>query len=207
MVQSDETPEPASAKRVSAAELDFGSAPAYRKIAKVPVANIVIAKGGEKVTTLQKRKDGREFVETTNVAKAGDAILNRAPGDSYVVSAASFAKLYEIDPDDATLYRSKSFGRAVRMLEDAILKAPWGKDQHIEAGGVVYFNQANGEIIGNQMSTFARDFAREARDGSLIALSEPLAAQLAWAKAKGETAHERDIESGMKAAFKSTTVP
>ena len=159
----------------------------------------MIAKGGETVTTLQKAKDGREFVETTNVAKAGDAILNRAPGDSYVVSAASFAKLYEIDPEDPTLYRSKSFGRAVRMLDDAVMKAPWGEDQHIEAGGVIYLNQANGEIIGNQKSTFARDFAREARDGSLIALSEPLAAQLAWAKAKGETAHASDIENGMKA--------
>jgi hypothetical protein len=153
-------------KRVSASDFDFDAAPAFRKVETVPLENVVFAVGGEKVVTRQKAKDGTEFTETTSIAKTGDAIVTRSPGDSYAVPLAKFNKNLEIDPANPNQYRSKNFGRAVQVLADAVIAAPWGEDQHIKAGGVIFQNRASNEVYGNQQHSFEGDFAREARDGA-----------------------------------------
>jgi hypothetical protein len=164
------------------------------------------AVGGEKVVTRQKAKDGTEFTETTSIAKTGDAIVTRSPGDSYAVPLAKFNKNLEIDPANPNQYRSKNFGRAVQVLADAVIAAPWGEDQHIKAGGVIFQNRASNEVYGNQQHSFEGDFAREARDGSLIRLTEPLTVQLPWAEDKGETAHIADIEQRMRSGASTNLV-
>lgn len=181
-------------KRVHPGDIDFEHAPAFRKVEIIPAASVRIASGGERVVTRQKTKDGTEFVETTNIAKVGDAIVTRTPGDTYVVTAEAFAKNFETDPVNPGQYRSKNFGRAVQVREDSVIAAPWGEDQYIKAGGVIYRNGASNEVYGNQQHSFEGDFAREAKDGSLIRLTEPLKVQLAWALEKGEAAHVADIE-------------
>ena len=191
-------------KRVAASNFEFENAPAFRKVETVPLANVVFAVGGETVVTRQKAKDGTEFTETTSNAKAGDAIVTRSPGDSYAVPTIKFEKNFEIDPTNPTQYRSKNFGRGVQVTEDTVIAAPWGEDQNIKAGGVIFQNRASNEVYGNQQHSFEGDFAREAKDGSLIRLTESLPAQLAWAEEKGEKAHITDIENRISASARAT---
>ena len=121
---------------------------------------MVFAKGGEVVSTRQKKQGGEEFEETTATAKTGDAIVTRSPGDSYVVPAAKFGLNFEINPNNTSQYRSKNFGRAIQIPYDFKVAAPWG-DQDIVAGGVIWQNRASSEIYGNQRHSFEGDFARE----------------------------------------------
>jgi hypothetical protein len=179
-------------RRVTADDFDFTDAPLFRKTATIPVANVVIAKGGEKVVTLQSGAAG-QFVETINVAQAGDAIVIRGAGDSYIPK--KFANNFEINPGDAGEYRSKNFGRAIFQDEDFIIAAPWGEDQSIVAGGVIFQSLAGEapEVYGNQGVSFEADYSREAGDGSLVSLASPLKTQLLWAMEKREVAHLSDI--------------
>lgn len=182
-------------KRVAPSDFYFENAPAFRKVETVPLANVVFAVADETVVTRQKAKDGSEFTETTSTAKAGDAIVTRTSGDSYAVPTSTFEKNFEINPTAPNQYRSKNFGRAVQVTEDTVIAASWGEDQYIKAGGVIFQNRASNEVYGNQQHSFEGDFAREAKDGSLIRLTESLLVQLAWAEEKGEKAHIADIET------------
>lgn len=181
-------------RRVTADDFDFTGAPLFRKTATIPVANVVFAKGGEKVVTLQSGAAG-EFTETTNIARPGDAIVTRGPGDSYVPK--KFSNNFEINPANSSEYRSKNFGRAIFQDEDFVITAPWGEDQRIMAGGVIFQSLAGAapEVYGNQGDSFEADYAREAADGSLQSLAAPLKTQLRWAIEKREIAHLSDIRT------------
>jgi hypothetical protein len=179
-------------RRVTANDFDFTNAPLFRKTATIPVTNVVFAKGGEKVVTLQSGSAG-QFVESTNVAQPGDAIVTRGAGDSYIPK--KFSNNFEINPGNPGEYRSKNFGRAIFQDEDFVIAAPWGEDQAIMAGGVVFQSLAGDapEVYGNQAASFEADYAREASDGSLMSLAAPLKTQLRWAIEKREIAHLSDI--------------
>jgi hypothetical protein len=181
-------------KRVTANDFDFTGAPLFRKTATIPVANVIFAKGGEKIVTLQSGSAG-EFAETTNIAQPGDAIVTRGAGDSYIPK--KFTNNFEINPGNPSEYRSKNFGRAIFQDEGFIIAAPWGEDQTIAAGGVVFQSLAGDtpEVYGNQGHSFEADYAREAADGDLMPLAERLKPQLRWAMEKREIAHVSDIRS------------
>jgi hypothetical protein len=184
----------ADVRRVTANDFDFTGAALFRKTAAIPVANVVFAKGGEKVVTLQSGPGG-QFVESTNVAQPGDAIVTRGVGDSYIPK--KFSNNFEIDPGNPGQYRSKNFGRALFQDEDFVIAAPWGEDQTIMAGGVVFQSLAGAapEVYGNQAASFDADYAREAVDGSLQSLVTSLGIQLHWAIDKGDIAHLSDIRA------------
>jgi hypothetical protein len=179
-------------RRVTANDFDFTDAPLFRKTATIPVANVAFAKGGEKVVTLQSESSG-QFVESTNIAQPGDAIVTRSAGDSYIPK--KFSNNFEINPGNPAEYRSKNFGRAIFQDEDFIIAAPWGEDQTIKAGGVVFQSLAGAspEVYGNQAASFEADYAREAADGGLMPLATRLKTQLVWAMEKREIAHLSDI--------------
>ncbi len=160
-------------RRVTANDFDFTSAPLFRKCATIPVANVVFAKGGEKVVTLQSGAAG-QFAETINIAQLGDAIVTRSAGDSYIPK--KFSNNFEINPANSDEYRSKNFGCAIFQDEDFVIMAPWGEDQTIAAGGVIFQSLAGDtpEVYGNQGRSFEADYAREAADGSLLPLTLPL---------------------------------
>jgi hypothetical protein len=180
-------------EHVSAGDFDFSRAPMFVKIATLPVENFRIAEQRERVTTRQPNKGGGEFVETTGIAEQGDWIVTRAKNDQYVIKADLFPLLWEIDPNNRNRYRSKNFGKAIRVNKDVTIDAPWDAKQHIKAGGVIFLSFATGVVYGNQKETFEADFARQAKDGSLRPLSDPLIMQQAWALKKQEPAHIRDI--------------
>jgi len=190
----------AQARRVSADQFDFDAAPCFRKTATIPVVNVVFAEGGEEIITLQP-DDGGKFIESKNIAGPGDAIVTRSPGDSYIPK--KFVNNFEIDPNNPAEYRSKNFGRAILQTEPVVIAAPWGEDQTIMAGGVIFESHAGAEpeIYGNQAASFEADYAREAADGSLMPLTAAFATQLAWAMEKGERAHVADIHARLKFAI------
>ena len=119
-------------------------------------------------------------------------IVTREPGDQYIIKALKFPKLYTLQ-SSGTAYISANHGPAVRIPFDFTFNADFGR-QEIKAGGVLYHNLAVDALNGNQLNSFTKDFAREAANGDLIALTEPLANQLAWARQRNETNHIADIE-------------
>ncbi|MEW6438460.1 MAG: hypothetical protein AB1508_14975 [Pseudomonadota bacterium] len=190
----------AQARRVSADQFDFDAAPWFRKTATIPVANVAFAKGGEEIITLQPDAAGK-FIESKNIAKPGDAIVTRSPGDSYIPK--KFSNNFEIDPHNPAEYRSKNFGRAIFQAGSVVIAAPWGEDQTIMAGGVIFESHAGAEpeVYGNQAASFEADYAREDADGSLMPLTAPFATQLEWAIEKGEKAHAADIAARLTFAI------
>lgn len=181
-------------KRVTGDDFDFDSAPLFRKIATLPVDNVVFAEGGEEIATYQTDANtGERYVETTKTAQAGDAIVTRDEDDVYIIDADKFKKLYEKDPENPDQYRSTNTGRAVLMEEDIVIHASWGEDQNIKAGGVLFRSEAADSVYGNQKHSFEGDFGRVGADGSVMPLTAPLAEQKEWAKETGEVSHLRDI--------------
>ena len=184
-------------KLLKVEDYDFTNAPLFRKTATVSVEAVQIAQEQQEVITLQTGANG-DFVETKNTAQAGDYIVTRSPGDSYVITAAKFPKLYEINPDNPTEYRSKNVGKAIQISHDFAIDASWGERQNIKAGGVLFLSFGDTNPYGNQKTTFEADFGRQGIDGSVMPLSKPLSEQLEWAKELGELAHIKDIVSRME---------
>lgn len=190
-------------KRVVADDYNFDEAPIFRKTASMPKTNVVVAQGGEEITTLQKGDDDKDFVETTKTAQAGDRIVTRDANDVYIIDGEKFPKLYEEDPDNPDQFRSTNVGRAILMEENIVIAAPWGEDQQIKAGGVLFRSNASPDVYGNQKHSFEGDFAREGVDGSLMPLTAPLEEQKAWAQDVGAVAHLKDITRRIEIAAAS----
>jgi hypothetical protein len=186
--------------RVNPENYDFDSAPVFRKTAALPIDNVVIAQGGEEIKTMQPDGNGGQFVETVKTANEGDAIVKRDADDVYIIDAAKFPKLYEVNPENPDQYRSTNVGRAILMEQDIVITAPWGEDQQIKSGGILFRSNASPDVYGNQKHSFEGDFAREGVDGSLMPLTAPLQEQQQWAKELGEVAHLRDINRRIEIA-------
>jgi hypothetical protein len=187
-------------KRVSGADFNFDAAPLFRKTATLAKDNVVVAEGGEKIVTLHPDGKGGQYVETTKEAKAGDYIVTRTAQDTYIIDAAKFPKLYEVNPDNPDQYRSTNVGRAILMEEDIVIHASWGEDQQIKAGGVLFRSNASPDVYGNQKHSFEGDFARVGDDGSMMPLTAPLEEQRSWAQEQGGLAHLKDITRRMEIA-------
>jgi hypothetical protein len=189
-------------QRVSVGNFDFSRAPVFLKTATLAVENFRVAERRELVITRQP-DEGGEFVETGSTAEPGDWIVTRSENDEYTIKADLFSQLWEIDPDNPERYRAKNFGKAIRVHQDVTIDAPWGERQHIKAGGVVFQSGATDAVYGNQKKTFEADFARQAKDGSLRPLSDPLILQLAWTIRKRELTHTKDIAKTIAIEIKS----
>ena len=175
---------------------DFSEAPFFFKTARLPVAFVTIAQGGEHIENLHPDKNGSTFKQNDIIANAGDRIIARAGQDVYTVPADKFEAIYVIDPEDPTQYMSRNAGRAIFLKEDTTITSTRGHEQYIKAGGVVFQGFCN-EVYGNQAYSFREDFARQAADGDLMPLTENLETQLNWARSKGETLHTNDILTRM----------
>jgi len=112
-------------------DFDFSKADIYRKTATLRKSQVKVAKKRQDVVTTLK---GIE--ETRNVARIGDRIVTGLAGERYVIKARDFDKLYELAGRPA-LYRSKSRVRALKLLENTEIVAPWGEKQRALKGGVV----------------------------------------------------------------------
>lgn len=172
--------------------VNFSNAPRFQKLAELSVESVVVAEGGEEIVTKQKSGDGSTFIETTKVAKAGDAIVSRDENDVYIIDREKFADLYRIHPEGEK-YVSTNTGRALFLTEDTVIDAPWGEKQHIKAGGVLFKSDVAGDVYGNQAHSFNEDFGRIMADGSVVPMSMDLAEQKQIAERTGSESHVRDL--------------
>jgi len=142
----------------SAAEFDFSRAETFRKRAPLPREKVEVSRSTQEVVT---HVGARE--ETRNTARPGDVIVTGINGERYVIAAARFPDLYEPDPHNPKVFRSKSVVRAIKLAEPLEIMAPWGERQRVDAGGRIC------QVVGKpsdvyliEQDSFERTYAREA---------------------------------------------
>lgn len=113
-----------------ASAFDFSKAPVYRKTAVLKKSQVKIAAKKQDVVTMI---NGQE--ETRNLARAGDVIVTGVKGERYVMKPAHFRALYEEEKPGR--WRAKTKVRALTLVENTELLAPWGERQRTRKGGVV----------------------------------------------------------------------
>ena len=89
----------------------------YAKTARISARPGVV---GEKIVTTLA--NGHQ--ETINVAKAGDMVATNPGGEQYVISAETFKKKYEIDPNNPKVYRPKGGAQQFLRLDDIFAEHP-----------------------------------------------------------------------------------
>jgi hypothetical protein len=186
-------------KKIDIKDLQFEDKPIFRKVASISKANVRIVEKKEIIETKHPN-----IKETENEALPGDFVVTRSGNDAYVIKSKKFHDLYEDDQNNPGFYRSKSAGYAIFLKEKVTIDTPWGTEQKIDAGGILFKSTVTREIYGNQQKTFEEDFAREAKDGSLMPLSKPFQEQKEWAVQKGENFHLIDIKE--REAFYNQTI-
>jgi len=101
----------------------FNQAPVFAKSA---IVKVVIADEETTVVTTV----GNGFTETTNVAQAGDYIVENPSGEKYVLKKDNFSSRY--DPTEISgVYKAKGTIQAIKNPygKSITIKAPWGEDQ------------------------------------------------------------------------------
>jgi hypothetical protein len=176
---------------------DFNQAGLYRKTATLDKANIVTAVGGEALTTIVNGQ-----VETKNVAAEGDKIVTGSQGEQYIIKADKFPKLYEEDADNADRFVSKGVRKVLFLTEDTVIKASWGEEQFIKAGGAVV--EDGDHAYGIEAKAFDETYGRANQDGKVVvAMSEPLETQRKIVQELGLDNHLNDIRARLKFAHAS----
>lgn len=110
------------------------------------------ASTGTPIETVFQREDGAEYVETTNTAKAGDAIITGAKGEKYVLTPEEFGVMYEplVNEDGETIegqFLPKNVVKRIKNPtgQEVVIDAPWGGDQNGEADCWLVESQINGD--------------------------------------------------------------
>jgi hypothetical protein len=169
----------------------LSTAPLFRKVGVVHVKDIEVVASGEE-REVQTIVNG--IVETKKLAKAGDLILRGPAGERFVSSKKSFDRLHLRDPNNPDVYHTQHAVRAALLKEDTIIRASWGEDMVILAGGVAVLRLNDNRFYGNQAETFAATYSRfSANNDKICDLTLPLEEQLKAAKRYSAIDHEFDI--------------
>ena len=104
------------------------------------------------IETVFRRDDGTEYVETTNTAQPGDAIMTGAKGEKYVLTPEEFGVMYEplVDESGETVegqFLPKNIVKRIKNPtgQEIVIDAPWGGDQNGEADCWLVESQINGD--------------------------------------------------------------
>lgn len=121
---------------------------------------------GEKIVTMLA--NGHQ--ETTNVVKDGDMVATNPGGEQYIISAETFKKKYEIDPNNPKVFRPKGGAQQfLRLTEDIDFKAPWGEDMHMKKGDFINITDRDkGDIYGIAQKEFFETYGQCTPDGKLL---------------------------------------
>jgi hypothetical protein len=137
----------------------------WRKTAKVLARAAVV---GEIVRTT-----AGDVAETSNVAQAGDMLVQNPSGEQYLVAAAKFAEKYEplgtaADERGFAVFQSVSNAVACVLLDrDVEFTAPWGESMRILRGGYLV-NAGGNDVYGVQPAAFKETYSRCYPDGQLL---------------------------------------
>lgn len=135
MSTTDDGAAPPTFHVATASDFDFrGCVRTFRKMAKLPKANVVFATEPTVVVTEFDVGTPQQRRESWSRAEVGDPIITGSKGEQYTFSRAKFDRLYEDDPADPTVYRSKQEIRVVRLQQNTQLQTSWGT-QRVLAGG------------------------------------------------------------------------
>ena len=142
-------------QRRSAEQFDFSAAPLFRKSATLKKSSVERATAAREVVTTIA---GAE--ETKNIAKPGDAIVTGPGGERYVIAGEKFADLYDDDPADPTRFVSKNRVRAIELVQNTEMVAPWGETQRAKSGGYVVQSAASpGDVYLVEGAAFQETYA------------------------------------------------
>ncbi len=140
--------------RLDVGELDFDSVEeTFSKIAD-PAKAIApeFASTETPIETVFRREDGTEYVETTNTAHPGDAIITGPKGEKYVLTPEEFGAMYEPLVDEGGEVMEGKFlpKNVVKRIknptgQEIVIDAPWGGDQNGEADCWLVESQINGD--------------------------------------------------------------
>ena len=135
----------------------------YAKTARMSARPGIV---GEKIVTTLA--NGHQ--ETVNVAKAGDMVATNPGGEQYIISAETFKKKYEIDPNNLKVYRPKGGAQQfLRLHEDIDFVAPWGEDMHMKSGDFINVtDREKGDIYGICQKEFFETYGQCTPDGKLL---------------------------------------
>ena len=145
---------------------DTATTEIYTKIAD-PTAAVrpEFATERQALTTSFARADGRQYVETENIAEVGDAIITGPEGERYSIPAADFAALYEPlrGKDGAVVpgaYLPKNQIKAMPNPtgREIVIDVPWGGQQHGEADCWLAESQVNGDRYIIEAAAFAQTY-------------------------------------------------
>jgi hypothetical protein len=149
--------------RLDTKNLDFDSiTETFTKIADPNKAiSPRIATEEEEVVTEFAREDGSTYIEATNTAYPGDAIMTGPKGEHYVLTEDNFAAMYEPlkdengEPVDGK-YLAKNIVKRIKNPtgQEIVIDAPWGGDQTGEADCWLVESQINGDRYIIEASAF-----------------------------------------------------
>jgi|GEM_PF-5165004 hypothetical protein len=168
-------------------------APLFRKICRIEPKDLEFVEAGQEREILTIV---RGIVETRKMARAGDVILTGPEGERFVSSRKSFDALHTPDEKEAGVYHTQHKVRALLLTEDTIVKASWGEDMEIKAGGVAVLRLNDGRFYGNQGITFEPTYTRVDENNNVVCrMSFPLETQLQVAQVFHAERHIQDIRA------------
>lgn len=149
--------------RLNVGELDFDSVEeTFSKIAdpaKAVAPEFVSVE--TPIETVFRREDNTEYVETTNTAQPGDAIITGPKGEQYVLTPEEFGAMYEplVDENGETIegqFLPKNVVKRIKNPtgQEIVIDAPWGGDQNGEADCWLVESQINGDRYIIEASAF-----------------------------------------------------
>lgn len=137
-------------KQIDPRQVDFSNARLARKCARVRARP---ATHEEEVAS--KMQDG--FEETTNIARAGDYIVENPGGEKYVMSAEDFEQRYRPTDREGVYEPTAAPVPVIQLTENVRFEAPWGEEMRIRAGGVL-IAKGPGDIYGIQRDEFEKTY-------------------------------------------------
>ena len=97
-------------------------------------------------------------------------VVTNPGGEQYIISAETFKKKYEIDPNNLKVYRPKGGAQQfLRLDEDIDFVAPWGEDMHMKSGDFINVtDREKGDIYGIGQKEFFETYGQCNPDGKLL---------------------------------------
>lgn len=95
----------------------FATSTFFRKTSTLKASDIRLSDGGEHIVTIVDGKQERE-----GTTKPGDRVVTGTKGEEYIITREKFPTLYEQDPHNPEIFRSKNCGWAIQLDEDATIE-------------------------------------------------------------------------------------
>jgi len=137
-------------------EVDFLHKKCAVKWAKSPVYTVykkscVTVKPARAGDMLESKQD--DFLITINIAQEGDYKVAFADGDAGFMSSEKFHRTYSPDPHSKNKFTpKKTLRRAVQLIKDTRMKAPWGTMHYARAGGyLIYIDETDCYFIPKEL--------------------------------------------------------